>query len=86
MKPNRVKNLTLCHYFTVKHSENTKTLNFELETIFAFLGNFYPLEKALNDNLHKKFSEILAIVTQKPPTYTIKDEGGRKIICGEKIP
>ena len=74
MKPNTSRNLTLCQYFRVNRSENTKSPNSELEIQSTFPSKIYPSEKVLYHNIHKKFIQIVAIATKKPATYTIKDE------------
>ena len=53
---------TLCQYFTVNHSENTKNLSLDLETASAFPSKIYVLEKVKNHNLQERFLKLLPML------------------------
>ena len=62
MKTTTSKTLTLCEYFTVNRSQNTKNPNLELEIEFAFPSMIYPSGKDINHKLHKDFLDLLPLL------------------------
>ena len=74
MKPNRVMISDFMSILQVNHSENTKKHMFTIGDRFRISEYDLPLRKSYKPQFTQKIFEIVAVVFQKTPTYTMKDE------------
>ena len=74
MRPNTVKN---CDFMSILYSKPLREFKkpaFKIGERVRISKYDLPFRKDYKPQITRKFFEIVAIATQKPPTYTIKDE------------
>ena len=74
MKPNRVRNSDFMSIFYNKPLRDYKKSKFGIGDRVRLSKYDLPFRKGYKPQLTQEIFEIIAIVTMKPPTYTIKDE------------
>ena len=79
MRPNTVKN---CDFMSILYSKplrEFKKPTFKIDDRVRISKNDLPFRKGYKPQFTREVSEIVAIATRKPPTFTIKDEQGEVI-------
>ena len=79
MRPNTVKNCDFMSILYTKPLREIKKPTFKIGDGVRISKYDLPFCKSYNPQFTREFSEIVAIATRKPPTYTIKDEQGEVI-------
>ena len=76
MKRNHVKN---SDFMSILYSKSLR--EYEKSKFGSHLQVWFTLQEMLESTIYTKFFEIVAILTKKPPTYTIQDE--QEVIRGK---
>ena len=79
MRPNTVKNCDFMSTLYSKHLREFKKPIFKIGDRVRISKYDLPFRKGYKPQFTRKFFEIVASATRKPPTYTIKDEQGEVI-------
>ena len=79
MRPNTVKNCDFMSILYTKPLREFKKPTFKIGDRVRISNYDLPFCKSYKPQFTREVSEIVAIATRKPPTYTIKDEQGEVI-------
>ena len=74
MRPNTVKNCDFMSFLYSKSLRDFKKPIFKIGDRVRISKYDLPFRKHFKPQFTREVSEIVAIATRKPPTYTIKDE------------